>query len=306
MPRISIVIPAFNAGRFIRQTLQSVLASSWTDLEVVVINDGSSDDTVAQATGLDPRIRLISRPNAGMSVSRNVGVASSDSEFIALLDADDVWHSQKLKWQLDALAQRPDHGFCFTGFSRWWGEAQPHFFSEPRSGAIDAAMTGWIYHHLVLDNHALPSSVLLRRSAWEQLGPFRCDNQKTDDWEYLVRASTEFRFVRLSESFVLYRQVADSLSKRVGPVNTHENMRSQLLARFGMQSPDGTPVDPIQLANFQYEGHRNFADMHCARGNLGLGLQGFARLLRDGPHRDESLTRLGKSLFRRAFPRPPQ
>ena len=303
MARVSIVVPAFNAGRFIRQTLQSVLASSWSDFEVVVIDDGSSDDTVAQATGLDPRIRIVSRPNAGMSASRNLGVASSDSEFIALLDADDLWHPEKLRCQLDALAQRPDHGLCFTAFNWWWGEDCPAFFAERRIGAVDAIMSGWVYHHLILDNHALPSSVLLRRSAWNQQGPFRCDNQQTDDWEYLVRASTQFRFVRLSESFVLYRQVANSLSKRTARVNTHENMRSQLLARFGLQSPDGTPVDSAQLAKFQYLGHRNFADLHCARGDLGLGLSGFAQLLREGPHRRESLVRLGKSLFRRVFPK---
>ena len=303
MARVSIVIPAFNAGRYIRQTLKSVIASSWGDFEVILIDDGSSDDTVVQASGLDLRIRIISRPNAGMSAARNLGVASSDSEFIALLDADDLWHPEKLRRQLDALAQRQDHDFCFTAFNWWWGDDQPAFFAEPRIGSIDKAMSGWVYHHLILDNHALPSSVLLRRSAWNQLGPFRCDNQQTDDWEYLVRASTQFRFVRLSESFVLYRQVANSLSKRVAKVNLHEDMRSQLLARFGLQSPDGTPVDPVQLANFQYQGHRNFADLHCARGDLGLGLRGFSRLLRDGPHRGESISRLGKSLFRRVFPK---
>jgi glycosyltransferase involved in cell wall biosynthesis len=303
MPLVSIVIPAYNAGGLIRQTLQSVMASTEGDFEVIVVNDGSSDNTAEAASGLDPRIKVVSRANAGMSATRNFGVAQSDSEFVALLDADDLWHPEKLRFQLQALNARPEFGFCFTGFTWWWGEDTPEFMKEMRQGSIDPAMCGWVYHHLILDNHALPSSVMLRRSAWNQLGPFLCDNQQTDDWEYLVRASQSFRFVRLQESFVLYRQLSSSLSKRTAPKNFHELMRVDLIRRFGLQSPDGTEVDRAKLAAFQYKGHSNFADMHCARGDLSLGLRNFANLLRHGPQRGETLTRLGKSLFRRVFPK---
>ncbi len=303
MPRVSIVIPAYNAGQLIRQTLQSVIASTEGDFEVIVVNDGSSDNTAEAASGLDPRIKVLSRANAGMSATRNFGVTQGDSEFIALLDADDLWHPEKLRFQLQALNQRPEFGFCFTGFTWWWGESKPEFMEEMRQGAIDPAMCGWVYHLLILDNHALPSSVMLRRSAWNQLGPFLCDNQQTDDWEYLVRASQSFQFVRLQESFVLYRQLGSSLSKRVPAKNLHELMRADLIRRFGLQSPDGTEVDRAKLAAFQYKGHSNFADMHCARGDLGLGLRNFASLLRHGPQRGDTLTRLGKSLFRRVFPK---
>jgi glycosyltransferase involved in cell wall biosynthesis len=303
MPRVSIVIPAYNAGNLIRPTLQSVLASTEGDFEVIVIDDGSSDNTAEAASGLDPRIKVISRSNAGMSATRNFGVAQGDSEFVALLDADDLWHPEKLRLQLQALSERPDFGFCFTGFTWWWGDDKPAFMAEARTGAVDPTMYGWVYHHLILDNHALPSSVMLRRSAWDHLGPFRCDNQQTDDWEYLVRASHSFRFVRLQESFVLYRQLQSSLSKRVPAQNFHEQMRADLIRRFGLQSPDGTEVDRRQLEAFQFKGHSNFADMHCARGELALGLRSFAALLQQGPRRSETLTRLGKSLFRRAFPK---
>ena len=87
MARVSIVIPAFNAGRYIRQTLKSVIASSWGDFEVILIDDGSSDDTVVQASGLDLRIRIISRPNAGMSAARNLGEFGCPFELaLALLE----------------------------------------------------------------------------------------------------------------------------------------------------------------------------------------------------------------------------
>lgn len=302
MPRVNIVVPAYNAEAFIADTVRSALAQTAPDLQVTVIDDGSRDATAREASIEDARVRVISQENRGMSRSRNRGVAEADSEFVALLDADDLWHPEKLRLQLEALKARPDHDFCYTGFTWWYGEPMPGYFQEPRSGRIDETLSGWIYPRLILDNHALPSSVVWRRSAWDRMGGFLTDNQQTDDWEYLVRASTQHRFVRLAESFVLYRQHPVSLSKRIPATNTTELMRADLIRRFGMSSPPGHAIDPVALRDFQHKGWCNFADAHCAKGDLGLGLSTFARLLREGPHRGRTLSKMGKSLFRRWVP----
>lgn len=302
MPRVNIVIPAYNAADFIADTVRSALAQTAPDLQVTVIDDGSKDATAANAALDDARVRVISQDNRGMSRSRNRGMAEVDSEFVALLDADDIWHPEKLRLQLEALKARPDHDFCYTGFTWWHGEPRPDFAREARSGSIDETLSGWIYRHLILDNHALPSSVLWRRSAWDSLGGFLTENQQTDDWEYLVRASTQHRFVRLAESFVLYRQHPVSLSKRIPTTHTTELMRSELLRRFGMSAPPGHDIDPAALRRFQHRSWCNFADAHTAKGDLSLGLKTFAHLLGSGPDRGHTLTKMGKSLFRRWVP----
>lgn len=302
MPRVNIVIPAYNAEAFIADTVRSALNQTETDLQVTVIDDGSKDATAAHAALDDARVRVISQENRGMSRSRNRGMAEVDSEFVALLDADDLWHPEKLRLQLEALQARPDHDFCYTGFDVWHGEPRPAYFQEARSCRVDEKLSGWIYRHLILDNYALPSSVLWRRSAWDSMGGFLTDNQQTDDWEYLVRASTLHRFVRLEESFVLYRQHPVSLSRRLPATNTTELMRAELLRRFGMSSPPGHDVDPAALQFFQHRGWCNFADAHCAKGDLALGLKTFAGLLRSGPRRGHTLTKCAKSLFRRWVP----
>lgn len=302
MPRVNIVIPAYNAAEFIAETVRSALAQTTIDFQVTVINDGSKDATAEQAALDDARVQVISQENRGMSRSRNRGVAEIDSEFVALLDADDLWHPEKLRLQLAALQERPDHDFCYTAFDVWHGEPRPNYFLEPRSGRVDESLSGWIYPRLILDNHALPSSVLWRRTAWDRMGGFLADNQQTDDWEYLVRASTQHRFIRLAESFVLYRQQPVSLSRRIPQTNTTELMRADLIRRFGMSSPPGHDVDPKALQFYQHRGWCNFADAHCARGDLGLGLQTFASLLVRGPYRAATLTKTAKSLFRRWVP----
>lgn len=303
MPRVNIVVPAYNAEAFIADTVRSALNQTAGDLQVTVIDDGSQDATSRNAVLDDPRLRLISQENRGMSKSRNRGMAEVDSEFVALLDADDLWHPEKLRLQLEALQARPDHDFCYTAFDVWHGEPRPDYFKQSRSGRIDERLSGWIYPHLVLDNYALPSSVIWRRSAWDRLGGFLTDNQQTDDWEYLVRASTQHRFIRLAESFVLYRQHPVSLSRRIPATNTTEEMRSDLLRRFGMSMPAGHDVDPVALKRFQHRGWSNFADAHCAKGDLALGLRTFGRLLGDGPYRGQTLTKMAKSLVRRWVPK---
>lgn len=306
MTQVSIVIPAYNAAAYLAETLYSVCESTHQDFEVVVVDDGSTDTTsevVKTIAKFDRRVRLLSQSNCGMSAARNRGIASSNSEYIALIDSDDIWHPEKLRWQLQRLQDHPDHDFSYTDFTTFYGATPAHFGQERRTGDIDPDKSGWVYHHLILDNLALPSSVLFTRNAWRALGAFRCDNQKTDDWEFLVRASQQFKFIRLAESLVLYRQHPQSLSRRLAITNDHEQMRECLLLRFGLKSPDGTVVDLRQLQEFRHAGCCNFADAHCARGNIQLGLREFSRLLWYESRRTATATKLAKSLFRRAFPK---
>ncbi len=302
MPRVSVVIPAYNAAACLAETLRSIVDSTFVDREIVVIDDGSNDATAEIAASFGPSVRVISRSNHGMSASRNFGIETGDSEFVALCDSDDVWHPEKLRHQVAALEIFRDHGFCFTDFTPWDGADATSFLVESRTGAIDPGMTGWVYHHLILTNWSLPSSLLFRRTAWCATGPFLCDDQQTDDWEFLVRSSRSYRFVRLAESMVLYRQSSSSLSRRLPPIDTTELMRDTLLARYGGSSPDGTPVDAVALAHWRFLGHSHFADAHCAAGDMRTGLAGFAKLLKQGPLRAETVWRLCKSLRRRVFP----
>jgi len=302
MPRVSVVIPAYNAARYLGETLKSVLDSDYRDLDVVVVNDGSTDETEAIAVGFGSRVRVITQENAGMSASRNRGIEASDSEFIALLDSDDVWHPEKIKWQVGALDAHADHAYCFTEFKSWVGGASSEFMSERRHGDIEPKLSGWIYHKLILTNWALPSSIMFRRQAWGITGPFLCEDQQTDDWEYFVRSSQSFRFLKLVEPFVLYRQTPGSLSRKLAIKNSTELMRESLIARFGEKSPDGERVNVVELETRRYLGWSHFADSHCARGSLGIGLETFGKLLLTGPKRGESLQRLTKSLVRRVLP----
>nr|WP_305908378.1 glycosyltransferase family A protein [Methylomarinum sp. Ch1-1]MDP4521204.1 glycosyltransferase family A protein [Methylomarinum sp. Ch1-1] len=112
---ISIIIPAYNAETYIKKALDSVLTQSYRHFEVLVINDGSTDNTETIARSYDDtRIRLISQPNGGLSNARNTGIRSAKGDYLAFLDADDYWMPEKLALQLELLNHHPEIGFCST------------------------------------------------------------------------------------------------------------------------------------------------------------------------------------------------
>jgi glycosyltransferase involved in cell wall biosynthesis len=111
-PTVSVVIPAYNAGWCVRKAVDSVLAQDWRDFEVIVVNDGSTDDTATVLAEYGHAIRVIDQPNGGMSNARNAGIRAARGVFIAFLDADDWWLQGKLRRQVAMLQARPELGFC--------------------------------------------------------------------------------------------------------------------------------------------------------------------------------------------------
>jgi glycosyltransferase involved in cell wall biosynthesis len=108
MPKVTIIIPAYNAMKYLPETLESVQEQTLTDFEVLIINDGSSDGIVEWASQItDLRVRLISQENQGTAVARNTGIVESQGEYIAFLDADDIWEPTKLEKQAQCLDNNP-------------------------------------------------------------------------------------------------------------------------------------------------------------------------------------------------------
>jgi glycosyltransferase involved in cell wall biosynthesis len=208
-PLISVVIPAYNAAVTIRRTVRSVLAQTHRAFEVIVVNDGSSDETaaIAQSAG-DSRVRMITVPNKGPAASRNRGFAISRGEYIAFLDADDLWTSEKLADQLEALRRYPAAGVAYS----WTDYIDEH--SEPFCSGSHRRYQGNGYAPmLVSDFLENGSNALLRRKIAEALGGF--DEQVpwgAEDWDYFIRAARLTEFVCVPKSQILYRTAPKSVS----------------------------------------------------------------------------------------------
>lgn len=124
-PKVSVVIPMYNASRFICETIQSVLNQSYTDYEIIVVDDGSTDNSLASLDKYRGQIRILTKTNGGPASARNEGINAAGGEFIAFLDADDIWLPNKLAVQVEYMGGHPDIGFSY---------AQVRCFSTSQSG----------------------------------------------------------------------------------------------------------------------------------------------------------------------------
>ena len=199
-PLVSVVIPTFNCGRYVEDAVESVLNQTYRRLEVIVVDDGSTDDTGTKLKKYKERVQVVTQENQGSSKARNVGLDLSRGEYVAFLDADDRWRPGKLKWQIACFRELDDVGMVFTDFSaidpdggivatsylkgafgvfREYGIALPDIFSESRRIPVTGPDTGsdgprahfgQVFPELCKGNFILPSTTLFRRSHIERIG----------------------------------------------------------------------------------------------------------------------------------------
>lgn len=179
MAHVSVIIPSFNSGAFLARAVESVLAQSFSDFEVVVVDDGS-DRPPEGITGLDERIRLITQKNRGVSVARNVGVTASGAEFVAFLDHDDEWVPTKLEEQLALVAAAPDAAFWCTQFD--WVRGESTLASDP------AVPT---YRGLLSTQTVLLSSALVRTDDYWRVGGHDPLLSQMQDWDLFLKLTMD-------------------------------------------------------------------------------------------------------------------
>ena len=175
---VSVVVPAFNAEATLARTLASVQSQTYANLEIVVVDDGSTDGTrrLAEAEArADPRIRVLSQPNGGVAEARNAGVRASKGNLVALIDADDLWHPEKIARQVAVLAEGgPAMGFVYTYYRRI--DAHDNVLSMP---TVASDYEGYVFlRHLLFNFVGNGSSLLMRRQAFEAAGGYEPDLQR--------------------------------------------------------------------------------------------------------------------------------
>lgn len=206
---ISVVIPAYNASRFVAETLRSVLGQTLPADEILVIDDGSTDDTAAVAESFGPPVRVIRRANARQAASRNFGVQESASEWIAFVDADDLWEANKLARQMEELARHPLADLCYT--------ARVDFVEQDgriEFGNVTPAPPPENIRKALFRNTAfMPSSVIIRRSTFLAAGGFDTQIKIGEDWDLWLRLlHAGVAFAACPEPLLLYRIHPGSVS----------------------------------------------------------------------------------------------
>jgi len=223
-PLVDVIIPAYNASRFLRAAVDSALSQDGVPLRVIVIDDGSTDDTAAIARSYGDPVLVISQENKGLPGARNSGLSISTAPYVALLDADDIWRHGKLARQVAVLRDHPEVGLVFTDMTIFKGEeeivedgfllATPRYAELPRTPLGDDAvlLPESLVQGLMRENFISPSTVMLRREAIIGVGGFDEAFRVCEDAECWLRTLWKWRAIAIEERLVLSRYSDSNLS----------------------------------------------------------------------------------------------
>lgn len=211
MPLVSVIIPAYNSEKTLLQTVDSVLNQTYQNLELIVINDGSTDNTLAQLeTVEDSRLKVFSYQNGGLATARNRGIERASGDYLTFIDADDLWTPEKVEQQVDALQKQPDAGVAYS-----WTRAMDSTGTLFYDGNSES-YTGDVYAPLLRCNFITSgSNVMITKAAIATSGIFDSTLRYCEDWDYYLRLARTWPFVVVPRYQILYRQTAGSLSTNV-------------------------------------------------------------------------------------------
>ncbi|MCG6137604.1 MAG: glycosyltransferase family 2 protein [Nostoc sp. LLA-1] len=241
MPKVSVIIPTYNAMKYLPDTLESVLKQTFTNFEVLIINDGSSDHILEwSAKLLDPRVKLISQTNQGVSIARNTGIAHAQGEYIAFLDADDLWEPTKLEKQTSCLDNKPTVGLVYT----WTILVDENKNTIGKIYASHAEGNVW-QKLLETDEMCNSSSAMVRRCCFETVGVFDPNLAFAEDMDMWLRIAAIYPFAVVKETLTLYRQHSTNTTKnREGMIH---GLRTLIEKTFQF-----APLDLLHLRNRTY------------------------------------------------------
>jgi glycosyltransferase involved in cell wall biosynthesis len=306
---VSVIIPAYNAAAYVAEAIDSVLAQDYPLVEVIVVNDGSKDNTLDILKGYGESIRIIDQANAGPPRARNAGLAAVRGEFVAFLDADDIWLPTKLSAQ---VAHLQAHREVCTVFTRWhvWPPDADGIFRLPAvrqvpvpGGPVVPEYSGWMYTRLLLECHLLTTTVMMRMSMVDEIGGFDVNLFNGDDYDFWLRASRFAKVDQLDGIGAYYRVVEGSVSRKARPVNYERVVIEQAVKRWGLtDAKAGSAMAPAVMQRHLDDLTLQFGFDHLVAGDARVAWNSYAEVLARTPWRLSLWPAAAKALVKRLAP----
>ena len=229
-PLVSCIVPAFNSERYLSKTLDSILAQTWRPIEVIVVDDGSTDGTADVIAHYGSQVSNIRQANAGPSAARNRGIDAATGEFVAFLDSDDLWHPEKLTLQMARFDARPELEMCLAHLENFWGEAPGDGTPAPAGHPLVGPIAAYS-----------PVTFLGRRALFDKIGGFDNRLRQSEDTDWFLRAAEQKVVSEMLPDVVTFRRFHDDNVTR-NLVARHEFMlqavRASVLRRRGERAAD--------------------------------------------------------------------
>lgn len=231
---ISCIVPVYNGERHLEEALDSVIAQEWRPLEVIVVNDGSTDRTLAIASRMAegvPEISVVSQENSGPSVARNTGISRAKGEFICFLDADDLWHREKLARQVERFMVDAELDHCVHHIQNFWDEELASEAEAYRDHARGKPVAGYV-----------TPCLMVRRSAFERIGTFDSSLKHGDSADWFLRAREAGLRGDLMPDVLTYRRMHSENRSRVEASGSLDEFFGILKQSIDRKRASGSPA----------------------------------------------------------------
>jgi glycosyltransferase involved in cell wall biosynthesis len=209
---ISCIIAVYNGERYLRETLDSILAQTYQPLQIIVADDGSIDGTAKVAADYGDRITYLRQSNKGYAAAKNLGLSAAKGDFIAFLDADDLWHLEKLARQMARLRERPEVDLCFTRFENFWMPELAEEERRYRGQFLSQPQSAWSI-----------STLLARRSVFLRFGDFQDSSRGLENMTWFLRASARGAVIEVLADILMYRRFNMESFTRRGRAEVFDN-----------------------------------------------------------------------------------
>ena len=245
-PEISVVIPTYNRQHLVIEAVESVLAQTYSDFEIIVVDDGSTDDTAAKLRPYLDRLQYVVQQNRGVAAARNTGIRRAQGEFICFLDSDDLWEPGKLEAQLRFAKDHPEYALISTEIRGF--DADKKFVGQSKASMYEIR-NGLVSEHLLFGNWIQTSTVMVRGTCLDEVGWFDEDvGQFGEDWLLWMRVASKFPIYFLPEPLVLYRFHSGQLTQ----YQTEEQFRSLMRCLDKLSSVRPFQQKPHLLLEAEY------------------------------------------------------
>jgi len=199
MKKISVIIPVYNRPGFVQEAIQSVLDQTYSNLEIIVVDDGSTDKTPDVLDSFKDKIRIIHQENKGVSAARNKGIENSSSRWLAFLDSDDIWLPEKLRMQMQFFEDHPDAKICQT--EEIWIKNGKRLYPKKKH----QKKSGMIFEHCLPLCIVSPSAVMIHRDMFDVVGTFDESLPACEDYDLWLRISCQYPIYLLDQPLIIKR-----------------------------------------------------------------------------------------------------
>lgn len=290
-PPVSVVMPAWNALDFINDAMQSVLSQSYRDLELIVVDDGSTDGDYAALARMDPRVRVLHVARGGVGRARNLGIRHARGRYIAFLDADDLWVPGKLRAQIDYLEAHPQIGVVFGEYYRWscnpdgqWSDPSAVYPDEQGLRRTSQERCGWMYTRLLMGDLVGMNTPVVRREVFDTIGGFDEGMERGEDYDFWLRCAREVPMQGFASVMAVYRIHPASTMHRTVERNYLAELLERARERWGLSDPDGRSVGARPYRRRLGRAHfdHGYAHYWAEAGDPGVAAREFAAAFRLG------------------------